>query len=128
MRTSRALLLVAILLLMPLSNLSQNSLAVDSSIQVNTTWSGNVVLTGNVTVSNGSTLTLSPGTTVDGGDGYWIRVDGTLVANSAEFFFSNTTDRRLSWRWIVDRDLCCQQRACCTWTSYHQYCKNSSEG
>ena len=90
MRTGRALLLVTILLLMPLSNLSQNSLAVDSSIQVNTTWSGSVVLTGNVTVSNGSTLTLSPGTTVDGGDGYWIRVDGTLVANSAEFFSSQT--------------------------------------
>ena len=90
MRTSRALLLVTILLLMPLSNLSQNSLAVDSSIQVNTTWSGNIVLTGNVTVSNGSTLTLSPGTTVDGGDGYWIRVDGTLVANSADFFSSQT--------------------------------------
>ena len=62
-----------------------------------------------MTVSNGSTLTLSPAPTVDGGDGYWIRVDGTLVANSANFLFSNTTDRRLSWRWIVDRDLCCNK-------------------
>ena len=90
MRTSRALFLVAILLLTPLSYLSQNSLAADSTIQVNTTWSGNVVLTGNVTVSNGSTLTLSQGTTVDGGDGYWIRVDGTLLANSVQFFSSQT--------------------------------------
>lgn len=88
MRTVRALFLVTLLLLTPLSLMATPAMAADTSINVDTTWSGDVILPGNVTVMNGSTLTLSPGTTVDGGDGYWIRVDGTLDASNAVFFSS----------------------------------------
>ena len=88
MRTVRALCLATLLLLTPLSLLATPAMAIDSSVTVDTTWSGTVLLTGNVTVTNGSTLTLSPGTTVDGGDGYWIRVDGTLHATQSDFFSS----------------------------------------
>lgn len=90
MRTARALFLVTLLLLTPLSLMATPAMATDTSVNVDTTWSGDVVLNGNVTVMNGSTLTLSPGTTVDGGDGYWIRVDGTLDASNAHFFSSQT--------------------------------------
>ncbi len=88
MRTVRALCLTLLLLLTPLSLLATPATASDTSVSADTTWSGAVVLTGNVTVMNGSTLTLSPGTTVDGGDGYWIRVDGTLLASQTDFFSS----------------------------------------
>jgi hypothetical protein len=88
MRTVRALCLTLLLLLTPLSLLATPVTAADTSVSADTTWSGAVVLTGNVTVMNGSTLTLSPGTTVDGGDGYWIRVDGTLLASQTDFFSS----------------------------------------
>ena len=90
MRTTRALCLALLLVLTPFSLMSTPAHAADSTVQVDTTWSGNIILTGNVTVQNGTTLTLSPGTTVDGGDGYWIRVDGTLVATSSTFFSSQT--------------------------------------
>ncbi|MBT7961388.1 MAG: hypothetical protein HN765_05550, partial [Euryarchaeota archaeon] len=88
MRTARALFLALLLVLTPLSLLSTPAHASDTTLFVDTTWSGNIVLTGNVTVENGTTLTVSPGTTVDGGDGYWIRVDGTLLATSSTFFSS----------------------------------------
>ena len=90
MRTVRALCLALLLVLTPLSLMAPTVHASDSVIQVNTTWSGDVILSGNVTVENGTTLTLSPGTTVDGGDGYWIRVDGTLLASFSTFFSSQT--------------------------------------
>ena len=88
MRTVRALCLATLLLLTPLSLLATPAMATDVSVNVDTTWSGEVILTGNITVMNGSTLTLSPGTTVDGGDGYWIRVEGTLDASQSGFFSS----------------------------------------
>lgn len=88
MRTVRALCLATLLLLTPLSLLATPAMAIDTSVNTDTTWSGAVVLTGNVTVMNGSTLTLSPGTTVDGSDGYWIQVDGTLHATQSDFFSS----------------------------------------
>ena len=88
MRTARALILATLLLLTPLSLLATPATAADTSVNADTTWSGAVVLTGNVTVMNGSTLTLAPGTTVDGGDGYWIRVEGTLSASNSDFFSS----------------------------------------
>ena len=88
MLTARALFLALLLVLTPLSLLSTPAHASDTTLFVDTTWSGNIVLTGNVTVENGTTLTVSPGTTVDGGDGYWIRVDGTLLATSSTFFSS----------------------------------------
>ena len=88
MRTVRALCLTILLLLTPLSLLATPATATDTSVSTDTTWSGAIVLTGNVTVMNGSTLTLSPGTTVDGGDGYWIQVDGTLHATQSDFFSS----------------------------------------
>ena len=88
MRTVRALCLATLLLLTPLSLLATPAMATDTSVNIDTTWSGAIVLDGNVTVMNGSTLTLSPGTTVDGGDGYWIRVEGTLHASQTEFYSS----------------------------------------
>ena len=88
MRTVRALCLATLLLLTPLSLLATPAMATDTSVNVDTTWSGAIVLTGNITVMNGSTLTISPGTTVDGGDGYWIRVEGTLLATQSDFFSS----------------------------------------
>ena len=90
MRTVRALGLAILLLLTPLSLLATPVMATDSSVSSDTTWSGDVILPGNVTVMNGSTLTLSPGTTVDGGDGYWIRVEGTLHASQTDFFSTQT--------------------------------------
>ena len=88
MRTVRALCLTLLLLLTPLSLLATPVTATDTSVSTDTTWSGDIILAGNVTVMNGSTLTLSPGTTVDGGDGYWIRVEGTLLAAQTDFFSS----------------------------------------
>jgi len=64
--------------------------AADTTVNMDTTWTGDVVLTGNVTVANGTTLTLSPGTTVDGGDDHWIRVHGSLIADDTHFFSSET--------------------------------------
>ena len=60
----------------------------DSTISSNTTWSGHVALEGNVTISQGKTLTIVPGTTIDGDDGFAIEVYGTLVAESSYFFSS----------------------------------------
>ena len=60
----------------------------DSTISSNTTWSGHVTLEGNVTISQGTTLTVVPGTTIDGGDGFAIEVYGALVAQSSYFYSS----------------------------------------
>lgn len=88
MRTLRAVSLAFLLLCTSLSMMIVSTSAVDTSLSSDTTWSGEVVLSGNVTVLAGTTLTLQPGTTVDGGDGHWIRIEGTLAATDSEFFSS----------------------------------------
>ena len=90
MRTLQAATLVTLLLFASCLALVAPVNAADTTVNMDTTWSGDVVLTGNVTVANGTTLTLSPGTTVDGGDDHWIRVHGSLIADDTHFFSSET--------------------------------------
>ena len=52
--------------------------------------SGNYVMTGNYTVSHGTTLTIKPGTVVDMQD-YWMKVDGTLIADNVTIMSSIQT-------------------------------------
>jgi hypothetical protein len=80
---------IATLLLVVL--LSPFASGADSTVSVNTEWTGNVTLSGNVTVASGSTLTVSPGTSVDAGP-YGIIVEGTLDADQAVFFSSVTPE------------------------------------
>ena len=84
MRQGRALGMVLLLLTVLLLPMVSGA---DSTVSTNTTWSGNMVLSGNVTVASGATLTVSPDTTVDAKE-YAIIVEGTLVAEQAEFFSS----------------------------------------
>ena len=74
MRTVQASTLVLLLLLASLSTVLQPASAADTTVTSETTWSGAIVLTGNVTVANGTTLTISPGATIDAGDDHWLRV------------------------------------------------------
>ena len=90
MRTLQAATLVTLLLFASCLALVAPVNAADTTVNMDTTWSGDVVLAGNVTVANGTTLTLSPGTTVDGGDDHWIRVHGSLIADDTYFFSSET--------------------------------------
>ncbi len=90
MRTLQASTLVCLLLLASFSALLLPANAADTTVNSETTWSGSVVLTGNVTVANGTTLTISSSTTIDGTNDHWIRVDGTLIAQDATFFSSQT--------------------------------------
>jgi len=90
MRTLQAATLVTLLLFASCLALVAPVNAADTTVNMDTTWSGDVVLAGNVTVANGTTLTLSPGTTVDGGDDHWIRVHGSLIADDTHFFSSET--------------------------------------
>ncbi len=68
---------------------AQTISANDSTISSNTSWSGHVTLEGNVTIAQGTTLTIAAGTTIDGGDGYMIEVEGVLNAQQSHFY-SNT--------------------------------------
>ena len=90
MRTLQSSTLVSLLLLASLSVMLTPAFAADTTVNSDATWTGAVVLTGNVTVANGTTLTISPGTTVDGTDDHWIRIDGTLIADDTTFFSSET--------------------------------------
>ncbi|MBT7460302.1 MAG: hypothetical protein HN794_04600, partial [Euryarchaeota archaeon] len=78
---------IILLLLISLSSPIMVS-ASDSTISTDITWSGQQTLSGNLTIAQGATLTILPGTTIDCGDNYWIEVDGTLIANDANFFSS----------------------------------------
>ncbi|MGY8755329.1 MAG: hypothetical protein ACKVIR_06520 [Candidatus Poseidoniales archaeon] len=49
--------------------------------------SGNHTMTGNYTVSHGTTLTIKPGAVVDMAD-YWMRVEGTLIADDSTIMSS----------------------------------------
>ena len=90
MRTLQSSTLVSLLLLASLSVMLTPAFAADTTVNSDATWTGSVVLTGNVTVANGTTLTISSGTTVDGTDDHWIRIDGTLIAEDTTFFSSET--------------------------------------
>jgi uncharacterized protein with NRDE domain len=41
-------------------------------------------------VANGTTLTISPGTTIDAGDDHWLRIEGSLFATDTTFLSSAT--------------------------------------
>ena len=90
MRTLQASTLVCLLLLASFSALLLPAEAADTTVNSETTWSGSVVLNGNVTVANGTTLTISSSTTIDGTADHWIRIEGTLIAQDATFFSSQT--------------------------------------
>ena len=90
MRTLQSSTLVSLLLLASLSVMLTPAFAADTTVNSDATWTGSIVLTGNVTVANGTTLTISPDTTVDGTDDHWIRIDGTLIAEDTTFFSSET--------------------------------------
>ena len=90
MRTVQASTLIMLLLLTSLSAVMQSAYAADTTVNTETTWSGEIELTGNVTVANGTTLTISPGTTIDAGDGHWIRIEGSLIASDTTLYSSVT--------------------------------------
>ena len=78
----------------------------DSTISTNTTWSGDIILYGNVTVEYGSTLTIEPGTSIDGRDGFRIEVEGELFTDGAYFYSSATPASQTShgaglWQGLV---------------------------
>ena len=90
MRTVQASTLIMLLLLTSLSAVMQPADAADTTVNTQTTWSGEIELTGNVTVANGTTLTISPGTTIDAGDDHWIRIEGSLIATDTTLYSSAT--------------------------------------
>ena len=77
-----------------------------STISSDTTWTGNIILDDDVIVSQGTTLTIEPGTTIDGSSGFAIEIYGTLVVESANFSSSATPTAQSShgqglWQGIV---------------------------
>ena len=87
MRKDLSAVHLVILLLVSLT-LPLGTNATDSSISTDITWSGQHTLTGNVTITQGVTLTIEQGSSIDCGDGYWILVEGNLVAETTHFFSS----------------------------------------
>ena len=87
-------------LMLPL--LSANSL----DISEDTTWSGNITLDSDVVVASGSTLTIEPGTVIDGGSGHAIEVLGSLIVEGAHFLSSASPTAQSShgqglWQGII---------------------------
>ena len=87
-------------LMLPL--LSANSL----DISEDTTWSGNITLDSDVVVASGSTLTIEPGTVIDGGSGHAIEVLGSLTVEGAHFLSSASPTAQSShgqglWQGII---------------------------
>ena len=77
-----------------------------SSITTDTVWSGNVVLDEDIIIAAGSTLTIEPGTVVDGGEGFTIEVSGSLQAESVHFLSTATPATQSShgqglWQGII---------------------------
>ena len=71
-----------------------------------TIWSGDIILEADVIVSAGATLTIEPGATIDGSNGFTIEVSGALIAEFAHFFSSATPTAQSShgqglWQGIV---------------------------
>ena len=82
----RSLFLAAIMTLSVMSTVVANDTVTTQDVDI----SGNYVMTGNYTVSHGTTLTIKPGTIVDMQD-YWMKVDGTLIADNATIMSSIQT-------------------------------------
>ena len=70
-------LLSAIMTLSVLSGVVANDTVTTQDVEI----SGNHVMTGNYTVSQGTTLSINPGTVIDMQD-YWMKIDGTLMADN----------------------------------------------
>ena len=82
----RSLFLAALMTLSVLSGVVANDTVTTQDVDI----SGNYVMTGNYTVSHGTTLTIKPGTVVDMQD-YWMKVEGTLIADNATIMSSIQT-------------------------------------
>ena len=82
----RSLFLAALMTLSVLSGVVANDTVTTQDVDI----SGNYVMTGNYTVSHGTTLTIKPGTVIDMQD-YWMKVEGTLVADNATIMSSIQT-------------------------------------
>ena len=82
----RCLFLAALMTLSVLSGVVANDTVTTQDVDI----SGNYVMTGNYTVSHGTTLTIKPGTVVDMQD-YWMKVEGTLIADNATVMSSIQT-------------------------------------
>ena len=82
----RSILLAALIALSSLSVVIANDTVTTQDVDL----SGNHTMTGNYTVSHGTTLTIKPGTTIDM-QNYWMKVDGTLIADNATIMSSIQT-------------------------------------
>ena len=82
----RSLFLAAMMTVSVLSGVIANDTVTTQDVDI----SGNYVMTGNYTVSHGTTLTIKPGTVVDMQD-YWMKVDGTLIADNVTIMSSIQT-------------------------------------
>ena len=83
---NRSLLLAALIALSSLSVVIANDTVTTQDVDL----SGNHTMTGNYTVSHGTTLTIKSGTTIDM-QNYWMKVEGTLVADNATIMSSIQT-------------------------------------
>ena len=95
---------IVVLLLISIVPLTVSSS--DAVISNDITWSENQTLTGNVTIAEGALLTISPGVTIDGGEGHTIEVAGSLNAQGVHFFSSAPPQSQTShgvglWQGIV---------------------------
>ena len=82
----RALVLATLLII----SSTVSVIASDTVTTQDVELSGNHTMTGNYTVSHGTKLTIKPGTTIDM-QNYWMKVEGTLVANNATIMSSIQT-------------------------------------
>ena len=82
----RSLMLAAIITLSSLSIVIANDTVTTQDVEL----SGNHTMNGNYTVSHGTTLTIKPGTTIDM-QNYWMKVEGTLIADNTTIMSSIQT-------------------------------------
>ena len=82
----RALVLATLLIITSTASVIASDTVTTQDVEL----SGNQTMTGNYTVSHGTTLTIKPGATIDMQD-YWMKVDGTLVADEATIMSSIQT-------------------------------------
>ena len=82
----RSLFLADLMTIYVLSGAVANDTVTTQDVDI----SGNYVMSGNYTVSHGTTLTIKPGTVVDMQD-YWMKVEGTLIADNATIMSSIQT-------------------------------------
>ena len=82
----RSFLLAAIMTLSTLSVVIANDTVTTQDVDL----SGNHTMSGNFTVSHGTTLTIKPGSVLDMQD-YWMKVEGTLIADNSTIMSSIQT-------------------------------------